>query len=107
MCDSRGPSIGRLGVVTLIVLTVCFIFSGAVEASVLTPGQDITLPDAFTFPCPGVACPVLLAQSKVGVTSSDGKVTFSFNAAVYLDPANPFCSGCFDFVFHVFNSSAS
>jgi hypothetical protein len=97
MCLWKRVSGGRPSRVCWLVLLGGLIFSGAAQASIIITSQ--WPPDIFMFNCPGASCPALLAQLISGpVTSANGNVTFTMNAAVYSDPWNAYCTGCLDFV---------
>src|SRR5882757_9862949 len=73
------------------------------QASVLVPGPGALPPDIFT-----MAGATFVAGLTTGpVLSSNGALTITVNTAVYSDPTNVFCAGCYDFVYQISNASTS
>jgi hypothetical protein len=102
----QSTSVSRLGSIFL-ALVLSFIFSGNASAAAIEPSIP-WLAQPFAFECPGASCPTLVASLTTGsVNSSNGNLTFTMNAAVYSDPGNTYCAGCFDFVYQIGNSSSS
>ncbi|HEY3937120.1 MAG TPA: PEP-CTERM sorting domain-containing protein [Bryobacteraceae bacterium] len=83
------------------------VWTGAVQATILTPGPGASPPDIFTFTCPGASCPTLLAFTTSTWTNSTSTMSGTYEAAVYSDPNNTFGAGNLDFVYQVSNDAGS
>lgn len=73
------------------------------QAAVLIAPIAGQFPDTFV-PCAGCTQLAYLSENETNIT---GNLAFTFNAAVYTDPGNTFCAGCFDFFYQVINKPAS
>jgi hypothetical protein len=89
-------------VTSLLTLLFALVFTGAVQASVITPGPGASPPDIFT--CAGCT---LLASTISTWTNSTTTMSGTYEAAVYSDPGNTFGAGDLDFVYQVSNNAGS
>ena len=96
----RMVSRGRRATVRALAL-LCFCI--VPQASIITPGPGAFPPDIFT-----MAGATFVGGLTTGpITSTNGALTVTVNTAVYSDPTNAFCVGCYDFVYQISNSASS
>jgi len=74
------------------------------KATTLTPGPGEYSPDTFSV---GVATGATLVAYSGDLTYNVGTIDGTYAMAVFSDPSNVFCPGCFDFIFQVSSDSTS
>src|SRR5438552_12530698 len=85
-----------------LALLFSFAFTGPVRGSIIPPAGSLSPfpPDIFAA-CAG--CTQLAYTTSGTVLSTNGKLNFILNAAVYRDPGNIFGANDLDFVYQVIN----
>jgi hypothetical protein len=96
-----------LRITSLLTLVLALVLTGTAQADILIPGPGASFPDIFSFTCPGVSCPTLLASTTSSWTNSTSTMSGTYEAAVYSDPTNTFGAGDLDFVYQVSNNAGS
>lgn len=99
-------SLRQVASASALALVFCVAFAGQVQASIIPPGGSPNPfpPDIFA-PCAG--CTQLAYVTSGVVTSTNAKLVFTLNAAVYRDPGNIFGANDLDFVYQAILSPTS